>query len=174
MLDATDALVGEVNRDAEAGFLDEETLHLIERPSVFRSGPEIFAAWEALLEIVESVQVLVDIGDTILPELIAPRGSREVFLQNAVVSVKRGELAGFLLKRHSGDEIIQSFFDRLLGVFINILPAVLIEVDPAIVVDAFSPYDRQALGQTLLVAWGIHVFLRSRGAGAAIVAAGVG
>ena len=141
VLDAADALIGEFRGDAEAGVLDEEPLHFVERPGVLGCRPHEGHAGRvgSQLPVGIAVQVLVDVGDAVLPQIFgAPVFGGQIVGHDAVVSVERGALHGLFVQGHPGNEVVQALVLGLGGVLVDVLAAVLIEVDPAVVVDILA------------------------------------
>src|SRR5205085_4131847 len=92
-----------------------------------------------------AVQVLVNVGDAVLPNFLLPLRSRQLVFQNPAVAVQRRRLTGLLLQSHLRQEVFDAGADVGLLIFVSILPAVLVQVNPAVVVDVLLPRARTLL-----------------------------
>src|SRR5205085_6460689 len=97
------AFVRKVGGDAEARVLDEEALHLVHGPDVLSDVGRVDALRPLLAP---AVQVLVNVGDAVLPNLPLPLRRRQLVLQNPTVAVQSRRLAGLLLQRHLREQIL--------------------------------------------------------------------
>ena len=130
-LDAADAFVAEVDRDAQPGLFDEEALHLVHRPDMAADvgGVRQHAA------LVPAVVHLVDVADAVLPQRPLPCPGRQRVFQHAAVAVQRGHLRGLLVGVHLREQVGDARVDGGGAVLVHVLAAVLVEVDPAVAVD---------------------------------------
>ena len=133
VVQAVDALVGELRGDAQPGLLDEPALDRVLRLDVARVvGDQMRRRAQALAHAVEH---LVDVGDAVLPDLVLPlRGGQRV-AQHAAVAVERGQLAALLFEGHAAEQVLDPFVEAARGVLVGVHAAVLVEVDPAFAVD---------------------------------------
>ena len=76
----------------------------------------------------DAVQLFVDVGDAVLPDLFFPRRGGQLVLEHAAVPVKRGQLAGLFVQGHLPQEIFHPFFDRGGGILVRIHLSVLVQV----------------------------------------------
>src|SRR5215510_1017484 len=93
----------------------------------------------------DTVQVLVDVGDSIFPQAPLPFRSRQFVFErrfhsgsapaNAIESCR---LASLLVEIHLTQQILDALVDRRFGVLVDIHAAVLIQINPAVVIDAFA------------------------------------
>ena len=100
---ASQPFISEINRNAQPGLLDEETLYFIHGPDVLAHvcGVNALAVWS------DAVQVLVDVGDAIFPNSIFPFGRWQLVLQWRFSagsapsnSIQGRRLAGLLFQVH--------------------------------------------------------------------------
>ena len=84
-----------------------------------------------------AIQVLVDIRDTVFPDLVFPVGSRQFVFENAVVAVKSRGLSSLLFERHLREKICDALLDVDLWILIDVHAAVLVQIDPAGMIDFF-------------------------------------
>ena len=120
--DAAQTFIRKVNRNSQTCFFNEEALHFVHGPHVFLDvrGIDAFGA------LGPAIEVFVDVGDAVLPDLILPLRRGQLVFQYAVVAVQGSGLAGLLFQRHLRKQILNAFIDVSLRVFINIHPPVLV------------------------------------------------
>ena len=135
VVEAVDAFVGEFGRDSEARLLHEELLDLVQGLDVVAEG--IDQVVMVLESFPHPVEVLVDVGDAVLPDPLFPFRGRESPGQDAPVAVDRHQLAGLLVDCHLREQVLHALFHAAGRVFVDVLDAVLVEVDPTFVVDGF-------------------------------------
>ena len=131
-LHAANPLVGHVDGNAQTGLLDKKTLRFVDGPRMARRRPYQVAVEQGLAPLHESVEVLVDSPEPVLPELILPAGCRQRILQHALIAVERHQLAGLLFNGHLRQQVFDSVVQGGLRVLVNILAAVLVEIDPTV------------------------------------------
>ena len=135
-LHATYSLIRKVSRDAKARVLNEKPLHLVQGRSVGRSRPKIGTVHlNRHPPLAESVQMLVNGSNAVLPQLRLPLRGRERVCENATIAVESHHLTGFFLQSHLRKQVFHPRIDVRRLVFINILHPVFIEVYPAFMVD---------------------------------------
>ena len=90
----------------------------------------------------DPVQVLVDVGDAVLPDFILPfRRWQFVFhwrLRSSSATaypIQGCRLTSLLFQIHLREQIFDAAIDRRFRIFVNIHPAVLVQIDPAVVID---------------------------------------
>ena len=133
VVQAVDAFVAEVHRDAQPRLLHEPSLHTVDSFGMVAEGIEhlLHAARFAA----HAVEHLVDVGDAVFPHLRLPPLCGEGVLQYTAVAVEGGQLAGFLVDVHLAEQVVHPLVHRLRGVFVDVLHAVLVEINPSLVVD---------------------------------------
>src|SRR6185295_8152946 len=130
---AAQSFVREVDRNSQASLLNEKPLHFIHGPNVFLDIRGI----DTLGASAPTVEVLVDIGDAIFPDLILPIRSWKFVLEHTVVAIERGCLAGFFFEVHLREKIADASLDIYFRILINIHATVLVQIDPSRMVDIF-------------------------------------
>ena len=135
-LHATYPLIRKVSRDAKARVFDEKPLHLVQGRSMGRSRPKIGTVHlNRHPPLAESVQMLVNGSNAVLPQLRLPLRSRERVCENATIAVESHHLTGFFLQSHLRKQVFHPRIDVRRLVFIDVLHPILIEVYPAFMVD---------------------------------------
>src|SRR5258708_2863046 len=81
------------------------------------------------------IQMLVDIGDPILPNLILPAGSRKLIFQYTAKAIKRRCLAGLFFETHLPQQIGNTPFHGLSRVFKDVFNTIFVEIDPTLVIN---------------------------------------
>ena len=128
-----DALVGEFHRDAQPGVFHEPALDLPQGVHVAGKGLDQVPA--LLIGPTDSVELLVDIGDPVRPDLVFPSIGRQGVLEDTAVPVQGGQLAGFFLQGHLADQVVQAVGQGSLRILVDIHPSVLVEINPVFVID---------------------------------------
>ena len=135
MVEAVDALVGEFGRDAQPGLFHEELLDLMQGLDVVAEGIDQVVV--VLIAVAHAVEMLVDVGDAVLPYPFFPFRGRKGPGQDAPVAIDRHQLAGLLIDRHLREQVFHALFHASGGVFVDVLDTILVEVYPSFVVDGF-------------------------------------
>ncbi len=133
MVQAVDAFVGEVYRDAQACFFDEPALRFVDRFGMVAERVDQVGCAAAGAS--HTVQLFVDIGDTVFPDLILPSFGGQGVFQDTPEAVEGGHLATFFFQCHLVQKVLYTRFDRGFGIFINVFYAVLVKVYPPFFVD---------------------------------------
>src|SRR5205809_7609808 len=97
------------------------------------SGINALAIWT------DAVQVLVDVGDTVLPNFILPFRRWELVFHwrlrsssAAAYSIQGCRLTSLLFHIHLREQMFDAPIDRPFRILANIHPYVLVQIDPAI------------------------------------------
>ena len=85
MIQSMDTLVGEIDRDTEACLFNEPALDLVDSLSMAAERIDEFGVLSSPLA--DSVELFVDIGDTVLPKLVLPVICRKRIFENAAISI---------------------------------------------------------------------------------------
>ena len=91
-----------------------------------------------------AIEVLINVGDTVFPDLILPIGRRQLVFQRrlrarpaAPDTVQGRGLTSLFLQSHLREQVFNAAIERGLRIFVNVHPTILVKIDPAVVVDAF-------------------------------------
>ena len=136
MIQAMYTFIRKIHRDTKAGILNKPALNLI-------LGLNMILIWihklrMGLGNLSDTVQMLVHIGNTVLPYLIDPILCRERIFQYAAISVKSCHLAGLFLHCHLTEKIRDTLFYVCRRILIHILDTIFIEVNPTLLVNIIS------------------------------------
>ena len=89
----------------------------------------------ATLETGHTINVLVNVRQTIFPQFVLPCRSGKIILGDTTISIQSHQLASLLVDGHLGRQISHAGFHTSFRVLESVLLAVLIEIDPRIVIE---------------------------------------
>ena len=125
----SDALVGEIDRDAQTRLFHEPALNGMLGFDVLGVGERVFGT-----ETTQSVVLFVYVAYAVFPYLPLPALLRQGIFQYAARAVEGGHLAGLLLHRHLREQIPNPILQRSGRILVHIHTAVLVEIYPAFAV----------------------------------------
>src|SRR2546422_10648474 len=105
--DAAKSFFSEVGGNSETRFFNEEALRFIHRPHMLFDVVGVDAPGTRA----PAIQVFVDVGYAVFPDLFLPIRSRQLVLQDALVAIKRCRLASLLFQSHLRQEIFDASID---------------------------------------------------------------
>jgi hypothetical protein len=140
VIQAANAFVGEIDRNAETRLLDEPALDLIDRIRMhgMRVGESAFRNLQTGAAAIDAIQVFIDVADAVFPDRAFPFCGWQFVRKHARVAVQRRKLTRLLVERHLRQQVVDALIDGDRRILVGILRAVLIEVDPSGAVDAGS------------------------------------
>lgn len=102
MVQAVDTFVGEVHRDAQTCFFDEPALCFVDRFGMVAERVDQVGCAAAGAS--HTVQLFIDIGDTVFPDLILPSFGGQGVFQDTPRSRRGWPSGNFFLPVSSGSE----------------------------------------------------------------------
>ena len=133
--ETANALVGEIDGNAEARLFDEPPLYFVERAGVEGPRQIVHRVGEVVGPAGVAVDVFVDVADAVFPERSLPGSGGQLVLGDAREAIPGDHLRGLFLQAHAREQVGDAGVGVERRILVGILLAVLVEIDPAVVVD---------------------------------------